>query len=91
VYIAQDRVLVIEVELAGMRREDFELTIQDDRMVISGDRPDGGRRSEREYLLMEISYGSFKSIVAGQPDYDLSAAKAVYQNGILRIEVLRKQ
>jgi HSP20 family molecular chaperone IbpA len=36
---------------------------------------------------MEINYGTFESILELPPGYDLSRAKAAYQNGFLRVDV----
>ena len=79
--------LVIKVELAGMRREDLELTIEGNRLRISGQRPDGCRAPKCKFLVMEINYGAFESVIELPAGYDLSQAKAAYQNGFLRIDV----
>ena len=86
VYVT-DHGLVIKVELAGMRREDLELTVEGNRLKISGHRPDGCRAPKCTFLVMEINYGAFESIIELPPGYDLSQAKAAYQNGFLRIDV----
>ena len=40
---ATDNGLVIKVELAGMRSEHLEITVEGNRLRISGNRPDGCR------------------------------------------------
>ena len=79
--------LVIKVELAGMRREDLELTIEENRLKIRGQRPDGCRSPNCKFLVMEINYGAFECVIELRPGYDLAQAKAAYQNGFLRIDV----
>src|SRR5438477_9160655 len=86
VYVMEGQ-LVIKVELAGMRREDLELTVEGNRLMISGQRPDGCRASKCKFLVMEINYGSFESVIELPPGYDLALAKATYQNGFLRVDV----
>jgi HSP20 family protein len=86
VYVTEGQ-LVIKVELAGMRREDLELTVEGNRLMISGQRPDGGRGAKCKFLVMEINYGSFECVIEIPEGYDLSQAKAAYQNGFLRVEV----
>jgi HSP20 family protein len=86
VYVTQGG-LVIKVELAGMRKEDLELTIEDNHLRISGHRPDGCRAGKCRFLVMEISYGVFESIIEIPAGYDLNLAQASYQNGFLRIDV----
>jgi HSP20 family protein len=84
---ATDSGLVVKVELAGMRSEDLEITVEGHRMHISGKRPDGCRASKCSFLVMEINYGPFESVLEVPPGYDLSQAKAAYLNGFLRIDV----
>lgn len=86
VYIAGNE-LVIKVELAGMHREDLELTVEGNRLMISGHRPDGSRTCKCKFLVMEINYGQFECVIEIPPGYDLSEAKAAYQNGFLQINV----
>ena len=86
VYVTEGH-LVIKVELAGMRREDLELTVEGNRLMISGQRPDGSRGNKCKFLVMEINYGSFECVIEIPEGYDLAQAKAGYQNGFLRVEV----
>jgi HSP20 family protein len=79
--------LVIKVELAGMRREDLELTAEGNCLRISGQRPDGCRPLQCRFLVMEINFGAFESVIELPPGFDLPKAKASYQNGFLRIDV----
>src|SRR5438477_9760600 len=84
---ATDNGLVIKVELAGMRSEHLEITVEGNHLRISGNRPDGCRSSKCSFLAMEINYGPFESVLELPPGYDLSQAKAAYLNGFLRIDV----
>jgi HSP20 family protein len=85
---ATDSGLVIKVELAGMKSDGLEITVEGNRLRVAGNRPDGCRAGGRcNFLVMEISYGPFESTLELPPGYDLSRAKAVYVNGFLRIDV----
>jgi HSP20 family protein len=84
---ATDSGLVIKVELAGMRSENLEITVEGNRLRICGDRPDGCRACKASFLVMEINYGPFESVLELPSGYDLSQAKAAYLNGFLRIDV----
>ena len=84
---ATDNGLVVKVELAGMRSEHLEITVEGNRLRISGNRPDGCRAAKCSFLVMEINYGPFESVLELPPGYDLSQAKAAYLNGFLRIDV----
>ncbi len=86
VYVT-DNGLVIKVELAGMRSEHLEITVEGNRLRINGNRPDGCRPGKCNFLVMEINYGPFESVLEVPAAYDLSQAKAAYLNGFLRIDV----
>jgi len=86
VYVT-DSGLVVKVELAGMRSDNLEITVEGHRLRISGNRPDGCRAPKASFLVMEINYGPFESVLDLPPIYDLSQAKAAYLNGFLRIDV----
>jgi len=86
VYVA-DSGLVIKVELAGMQKENLQLTVEGNRLRIAGQRVDGCRAPKCTFLVMEINYGAFESMIELPSGYDLSRAKATYQMGFLRIDV----
>lgn len=84
---ATDSGLVIKVELAGMRSDSLEITIEGNLVRISGNRSDGCRAAKCTFLMMEINYGPFERVLEVPPGYDLSQAKAAYLNGFLRLDV----
>lgn len=86
VYVS-DSGLVIKVELAGMQRENLELTVEGDNLRISGQRPDGCRAPQCKFLAMEINYGAFETVIQVPEDFDVTSGKAVYQNGFLRVDI----
>jgi HSP20 family molecular chaperone IbpA len=52
-----DEGLVIKVELAGMKSDSLEITVENNRLRIAGNRPDGCRAPKCNFLVMAISYG----------------------------------
>lgn len=89
VYLTEEG-MVIRIELAGMRREDLELTVENQQLTISGHRSDGCRTGKCSFVMMEIDYGPFQTTLDLPLGYDLSRARASYQNGFLRIVVPEK-
>ena len=79
--------LVIKAELAGMKSDSLDIIVEGNRLRISGNRPDGCRSPKCSFLVMEINYGPFESMLELPPGYDLGQAKAAYLNGFLRIDV----
>jgi HSP20 family protein len=84
-----DAGLVIKVELAGMQRENLELTVEEEgsRLRISGHRPDGCRGAQCKFLAMEIDYGAFETVIEVPENCDVTRGKALYQNGFLRVDI----
>jgi HSP20 family protein len=79
--------LVIKVELAGLRREDLELTVDGQALRIAGRRDDGCRTGNCSFLVMEINYGAFETVIEVPDGFDLTQAKASYLNGFLRVDI----
>jgi HSP20 family protein len=79
--------LVIKVELAGMKSDSLEIIVEGQRLRISGVRPDCCRGPHCNFLVMEINYGPFETVMELPAGYDLARAKAIYVNGFLRIDV----
>jgi len=84
VYETKDSV-VVRVEVAGMREEDFSISLSGKELVIRGIRPDIPER--RAYHQMEIIFGEFMSEVELPCDVDAEQVKAEYKMGFLRLEL----
>jgi HSP20 family protein len=82
VYEADDA-YVLRVELAGMRESDFEITLEDGYLQISGTRPDVPER--RAYQQMEIRFGRFSTAVGLPGPVDVEASRAEYEDGFLTV------
>ena len=81
--------LTINVEVAGMRDEDFEVAIEKNILMISGTRPD--RNERRAYHQMEIMYGKFEIAIQLPLELDFDNAQAEYKDGFLKIVFPRMQ
>ena len=88
VYETEDHLLV-KVELAGMREEDFEVSVEDQVLLIRGHRPDLNER--RAYHQMEIRCGKFEIAIDLPVAVDLDQATAEYKDGFLTIIFPKKR
>ena len=77
--------MVVQVEIAGMRDEDFEISISERRLVIAGQRQDLTCR--RTYQNMEINYGEFRTEIQFNMPVDEAGISAVYENGFLFVRL----
>ena len=78
----------VKVELAGLRREDLEISCEGRRLSVAGRRPDSDREAaDCKYMEAAISWGWFALAVEVPEDFDITLSSARYQNGLLRIVV----
>jgi len=74
---------VVRVEIAGMREDDFEITVENNFLMISGSRPDVPER--RAYQQMEIRFGKFETVVGIPGPVDFESSRADYLEGFLTV------
>lgn len=73
----------VKVEVAGMREDDFEVSVEDRILIVRGHRPDVNER--RAYHQMEIRFGKFEIALSLPAGIDLDNAVAEYKDGFLSI------
>ena len=78
---------VVKVEIAGMREEDFEVAIENNVLMISGNRSDLNER--RAYYQMEIRTGKFEIAIEMPAPINVEKAIAEYKDGFLMINLPR--
>lgn len=79
--------LIVNVEIAGMRSDGFAIAILNRRLTISGrrDRP----ALTGAYHQAEIGYGDFRVDVSLPWGVIRESVTALYQDGLLRVELPR--
>lgn len=80
-----EEALVVRVEIAGMKEEDFEVALENNVLLIAGTRSDSPER--RAYHQMEIRFGKFATSVALPAPVDAEAARAEYKDGFLTVSL----
>jgi len=82
-----DRRLVVRLELPGMDKQDIQVEVLDEALVVSGQKRFERESSDGRWRVMQCAYGSFRRVVplvvAVRPD----EARASYRNGVLRVEM----
>ncbi|MBL8102258.1 MAG: Hsp20/alpha crystallin family protein [Anaerolineales bacterium] len=78
-----EKSFIVRMEIAGMREEDFEVTLENDTLLIVGSRSDLPER--RAYHQMEIRFGKFATAVSLAGPVQTENAQAEYKDGFLTI------
>lgn len=80
-----DDCVVVKVEIAGMAEEDFAVSLDGRRLVISGVRRDPA--AKLGYQQMEILYGHFETDVHLSRAVEEDKIEATYRNGFLSVRL----
>lgn len=84
-----DEKFIIRVEIAGMNKEEFCVSLENNILTISGSRPDMPLR--RSFHQMEIMFGDFKTAVELPSPVDADQVTAEYRDGFLNIHLPKIQ
>ena len=80
-----DDEIVVKVELPGMDEKDIEVFLEDDMLVIRGERKEEKEDKKRNYYVSEISYGSFSRSIPLPAEVDSDKIKSKFKRGILTL------
>jgi HSP20 family protein len=86
VYECSD-MLVVRMELAGVNKEDIEITLHERLLLVRGHRKDPCRTARCKFRQMEIDYGYFERRIVIPRSIDGNRVRAEVQNGFLHIEL----
>jgi HSP20 family protein len=78
---------VVQADVPGLRREDVNVEVRDDQLMISGERRNQSERNEGRYYRSERSYGTFTRTIPLPEGANVESASASFENGVLRIEL----
>lgn len=78
-----DDLIVVRVEVAGMKASDFRISLTGQRLQIGGTRPD--IIEQRAYHQMEIGVGEFDITIGLPCKVYTDRVQAEYQEGFLKI------
>lgn len=85
--IEDDDKIVVRLEIPGMEKQDFELEVRSDVLVVRGEKRYEHESSEGRYRMRQCAYGSFHRAIPLPVPVVGEKAKANYRNGVLRIEL----
>lgn len=90
IYQDKDNV-VVETPLAGVKPEEVKISIANDVLTIEGKTEKKSEVEEKNYYRKEVRYGSFHRSVALPTAVNGEKAKAVYEDGVLKITVPKEE
>lgn len=83
--------IVLEAELPGMNRDEFELSVENNVITLRGERQFEKRDESDNYHRVERSYGSFTRSFTLPQTVSADGATAEYRNGVLRVTLPKRE
>jgi len=77
----------VEVDLPGIKKEDIDIKIEENTLVISGERKVKEEIKEENYYKIESSFGTFSRSFSLPDEVDLENIHAESDNGVLEITI----
>ena len=77
----------IEVDLPGVKKEDINIQVEDNTLVISGERKIKEEMKEENYYKIESNFGSFSRSFSLPEEADIENIHAESTDGVLEVVV----
>ena len=90
IYESKDHI-VLEAELPGMSREDFDLSVENNVITLRGERHFEKKEETDNYHRVERAYGSFLRSFTLPNTVSAEGANADYRNGVLRVTLPKRE
>jgi HSP20 family protein len=81
----RDKQLVVRADLPGLTKDDIDVNITEDEIVLKGERRQESEENEEGYYRSERTYGSFYRSIPLPEGVDPDQANASFRNGVLEI------
>src|ERR1700730_3815259 len=82
-----DKEIEITAELPGLEEKDIQLNVADNVLTIRGEKKNEREETEKDYHLVERSYGSFTRSIQLPDGVNPYSIKAVMSKGVLKVTV----
>ncbi len=77
--------IILRVELPGVRKEDIDIQIEGDVLLLRGERRFVKETGQEKYYRMECSYGSFQRVFTLPQSIVKEEVQAQFDKGVLEI------
>ncbi len=81
---------VIEMDVPGMDKNDFDIEIDNNVLTISAKKQEEKQEEDEKYTKREFYYNEFKRVFTLPETVDDEKIDANYKNGILKITIAKK-
>jgi HSP20 family protein len=82
-----DSEIIVKADVPGVVTDDIDITVDNNQLIISGEKKQETEEKEKNYYHMERRYGSFRRVFGLPSTADTDKIKAGYDNGVLTVTI----
>ena len=82
-----EHAITVDLEMPGMKKEDFNLSIENDNLTIAGERKSEASDTQGESFRSERIFGKFTRSLTLPVAVETDKVTASYKDGILRVSL----
>lgn len=83
--------ILVKADLPGLSKDDIEISVQDNVLMIKGDKKKDEQATDEHYFKTERFYGSFCRTVQLPAGIDTDHVDAAYQDGVLTLTMPKRE
>lgn len=88
--VKTDEGLELQFELPGVEPSDVDISIDDDMLIVKGEKTRRREVDEKDRYLFERCYGAFERHIPLPDGVDPDAVKATFDSGVLTVSIAMK-
>lgn len=77
----------IDLDLPGMKKEDININVEENSLIISGERKVKEEITEDDYHKIETSFGKFERVFSLPKNIDIENITASSEDGVLEVVI----
>lgn len=85
-----EKSVVVEMNLPGLKGEDIDVEVEDDYLRIAGKREEIQEKKEKSHYAKEIRRGSFERVIHLPSLVETNGVDASYKDGVLKVTMPKK-
>jgi len=81
----------VKAEMPGIDEKDLDVKIENNVLILSGEKKEEKKKEKKNYVFSERKYGSFYRAVSLPEGINKDKIKATFKKGILSIDIPKKE
>ena len=86
----EEKKIILKLEVSGIPEKDLDVTVENNTLVVKGERKFEKEEKEENFHRIERRYGSFSRAFTLPTTVETENIDAKYENGVLKLELKKK-